>query len=190
MVAGIYVLEQAEKRNLFRVDDRYPGRPFAFSHLYTALTRPGYRTFLGLSEDWRDSGPEPDPVPDDKLDNLKNVMHWLFGSKQDDIKPIVVSQNPNVKELGEVLANAKARAVLMTKGDLRIAYTEVETPALQFEKSLVEAHLQVENSLKKISAYNGVDETLYKVATEIQDNSNVIVSVMNSARKSTRDKSR
>jgi hypothetical protein len=36
MVAGIYVLDQAESRNLFRVDDRYPGRPFFFTFIHRA----------------------------------------------------------------------------------------------------------------------------------------------------------
>jgi hypothetical protein len=60
MVTGVYVLDQAKEAGLFDVEDRYPGRPFAFSHLYTALTRPGFRTFLGLPEEWR---PRTKPSP-------------------------------------------------------------------------------------------------------------------------------
>ena len=183
MVAGIYVLDQAEEKGLFRVEDRYPGRPFAFSHLYTALTRPGYRQFLGLPEDWRQADPTPNPVPEGSLNNLKRVTLWLYGSKQDDIRPVVVSQNPNVKELGEVLAHPKARAIMVAQNDLRTAYAEVETPAAQFEKSLVDAHLHVENALKKIGSFDGKDESLVQLAVEINQNSDIILSVMKTKKK-------
>jgi hypothetical protein len=56
LVQGVFVLDQASKYNLFEPDQRYPGRIFYFSHLYTALTRPEYRAFLELPEKWRRSG--------------------------------------------------------------------------------------------------------------------------------------
>src|SRR5277367_5754345 len=82
---------------------------FAFSHLYTALTRPGYREFLGLPDEWRAEDPKPNPVPKNKLENLHKVMVWLYGSKKDEIEPIINSQNPDIKNLGAVLLNARAR---------------------------------------------------------------------------------
>ncbi|MGO4884916.1 MAG: ParB N-terminal domain-containing protein [Bryobacteraceae bacterium] len=95
LVNGMFILDQAEERKIYDVKDRYPGKRFAFSHLYTALTRPGYREFLGLPEEWRDEEPVPNPVPDDHLDNLKRVLLWLYGSKSDNIKPVIDSQNPD-----------------------------------------------------------------------------------------------
>ena len=59
LVSGMFVLDQAKNEGLFEVADRYPGKKFAFSHLYTALTRSGYRDFLGLPEDWRVDEPQP-----------------------------------------------------------------------------------------------------------------------------------
>jgi hypothetical protein len=178
MVAGLYVLRQAEERGLFSFDDIYPGRPFAFSHLYTALTRPGYRQFLGLADEWRRTEPAPNPVPEVSLPNLQQLLLWLYGSKQDDIRPVVVSQNPNVRELGEVLANPKARTIMLTQNDLRAAYTEVDTQGLQFEKNLVDAHSNVEKALSKVDAFNGNDETLVQIAREIDAKAGVLVTVM------------
>jgi hypothetical protein len=57
LVNGIFVLDQAKKARIFDVSDRSPGRAFAFSHLYTALTRPGFQEFLGLPDSWRSSDP-------------------------------------------------------------------------------------------------------------------------------------
>ena len=51
MVNAIYVLEQAQKAEIFRIDDRVNPR-FSFSHLYTALSRAPYMEFLGLDSAW------------------------------------------------------------------------------------------------------------------------------------------
>jgi hypothetical protein len=99
LVNGIFVLDQAKKARIFDVSDRSPGRAFAFSHLYTALTRPGFQEFLGLPESWRSSDPVPNPVPKENLDNLKKVLVWLYGSREDNIPPVVLSQNPHIKQL-------------------------------------------------------------------------------------------
>jgi hypothetical protein len=183
MVAGIYVLDQARDAHLFDIEDRFPGRAFGFSHLYTALTRPGFRAFLGLSEDWRTVDPEPDPVPENHLDDLKRLMVWLYGSKEDEVRPVVSSQNPHVAQLAEVLAKPKARTLMLNTNDLAAAYAEVDTPALQFEKSLVEAHQHTENAVKKVTAYEGGDETLVQVATELSANASLIVDVISDKRK-------
>ena len=63
LVQGIFVLDQARDRGLFDPEERFPGRVFFFSHLYTALTRPEYRKFLDLPERWRDVAPQANPVP-------------------------------------------------------------------------------------------------------------------------------
>ena len=178
MVAGLYVLRQAEERGLFSFDDTYPGRPFAFSHLYTALTRPGYRQFLGLPDEWRKTEPAPNPGPPDLLPNLRQLLLWLYGSKQDDIRPVVDSQNPNVRELGEVLANPKARSIMLAQHNLRAAYSEVDTQGLQFEKSLIDAHSNVEKALSKVDAFNSEDQTLVQIAREIGDKAGVLIAVM------------
>ncbi|QNA82809.1 hypothetical protein G4G27_01365 [Sphingomonas sp. So64.6b] len=181
MVAGVYVLEQATSAGLFEVEDRYPGRPFSFSHLYTALTRPGYRQFLGLNESWRAEDPVPNPVPEEKLPQLKQVMVWLYGSKLDEVRPVVTSQNPHVKQLAEVLAKPKARAIMMATNNLNVAYQEVDTEVAQFERSLVEAHQAVEQVLKKVSSYDGTDESLYQIANEMQKNTKNIYLIMDVA---------
>jgi hypothetical protein len=178
MVAGLYVLRQAEEYGIFSFDDTFPGRTFAFSHLYTALTRPGYRQFLGLSDEWRKTEPAPNPVPESFLPNLKQLLVWLYGSKPDDIRPIVVSQNPNIRELGEVLVNPKARTIILTQNDLRAAYAEVDTQGLQFEKSLVDAHGNVEKALSKVDAFDGTDETLVQIAREIGGKAGILLTVM------------
>src|SRR6202011_2632238 len=96
LVSGMFVLDQAKEEKLFDVSDRYFNTRFSFSHLYTALTRQGYRDFVGLPQDWRIDDPQKDPVPRSHLENLKQLLVWLYGSKKDDIKPVITSQNPDI----------------------------------------------------------------------------------------------
>lgn len=178
MVSGFYVLEQAEQKGLFSVEDREQGRQFAFSHLYTALTRPGYRKYLGLSEESRSAEPQANPVPEEFEPNLRRVMVWLYGSESDDQPAVIRSQNPHIKQLGEVLESPKARTIMLESNDLPRAYGEVDSPQRQFERRLVEAHGAIEDCLKKASSFDGKDITLFDIADELHKNARNLVLLM------------
>ena len=121
MVSAIYVLDQARKNELFNIEDRFAPK-FKFSHLYTALGRAQYMEYLGLDPTWIRNKPQPDPVDSGKLDNLREVLVWIYGSKVDDMQPVVRTQNPDIKRLGEVLANAEGLHVLEISRDLDRAH--------------------------------------------------------------------
>src|SRR5439155_27350170 len=80
LVQGIFVLDQAQERGLFSRDERFPGRVFFFSHLYTALTRAEYRTFLGLPERWRDVPPLCQRRTQSRRRTCPNSRSYLTGS--------------------------------------------------------------------------------------------------------------
>lgn len=178
LVNGIYVLDQAEKEGVFSIDDRYPGRKFAFSHLYTALTRPGYREFLGLPDEWRGDDPKPNPVPKDRVDNLGRVMVWLYGSKSDDIEPVITSQNPHIKQLGAVLQDARARAILISRDSLSEAHAQLEPKGARFEQALVSAKQEAENALSQVIGFDTSDSTLLETAAELKQTSAVLHTTM------------
>lgn len=178
LVSGIYVLDQAEKEKVFSIDERYPGRKFAFSHLYTALTRPGYREFLGLPDEWRSEDPKPNPVPKDRVDNLEKVMLWLYGSKADDIEPVITSQNPHIKQLGAVLQDARARAMLITRNNLGEAHQQLEPKGARFELALLNAKQEAENALSQVIGFDTSDATLLETAAELKQTSAVLHTTM------------
>ncbi len=178
LVNGIFVLNQAESAKVFSMDDRYPGRKFAFSHLYTALTRPGYRNFLGLPDEWRAVDPSPNPVPRDKVENLGKVMTWLYGSKSDDIEPVVTSQNPHIKQLGQVLQNPRARATLISRSSLSEAFIQVEPKSMRFETALINAKSEAESALGQISGFDPADITLLEAGEELKTTSDSLFSAM------------
>lgn len=178
LVNGIFVLDQAEKEKVFSIGDRYPGRKFAFSHLYTALTRPGYRRFLGLPEEWRGEDPTPDPVPKGHIGNLEKVLVWLYGSKSDDIEPVIASQNPHIKQLGAVLQDARARAILINRKSLSEAHQQLEPKGARFETALLSAKQEAENALSQVIGFDPGDSTLLETAAELKKTSAALHTTM------------
>jgi hypothetical protein len=159
LVNGIYVLQQAKRLKFFSIEDRAAGRPFFFSHLYVALTRKEYREYLGLELEWRGTEPAPDPIKPEHHEQLKEVLLWIYGSAADDLEPLVTSQNPHVKELGEILVHPVALKRLEATRDLRKAYAEVATRGKKFEESLIRAVKHAEDAQSFSDAYDG-DPTL------------------------------
>lgn len=178
LVNGVFVLDQAKRAKIFDVSDRSPGRAFAFSHLYTALTRPGFQEFLGLSEKWKSNDPVPNPIPKENLENLKHVLLWLYGSKADNVQPVITSQNPHIKQLDEVLQKPLARRTMLARNRLSEAYKLVYTPAVQFENALLNAGQNAEDALSKISGYEGDDQTLLEAAKTLVRTSQIIFDTM------------
>jgi len=183
LVNGMFVLDQAKDAKLFDIKERWPGKRFAFSHLYTALTRPGYRDFLGLSDEWRAEDPKPNPVPKKNLEKLQQVLVWLYGSKPDGKKPVINSQNPDLKLLGAVLENPRARTMMLTRHDLREAYAQVERKGARFEGALVNAKQELELALGQITGYDPDDSTLLEIGKELRDNSEQLYDSMESISK-------
>jgi hypothetical protein len=183
LVNGILVLEQAEKKKLWSVADRTEGRKFAFSHLYTALTRGQYRDYLGLPAEWRNDEPEVDPVKKENFPKLKQVLVWMYGSASDEIEPLVTSQNPHIKNLGEVLAHPAALKTLETTGSLAKAHDEVMTRSKKFEEALVKAVKHAETAQSFIEAFDG-DVTLVEFGSRLVRIGKTLVRSMKGAKSS------
>jgi hypothetical protein len=185
LVSGMFVLDQAKDEGIFEIADRYPGRKFAFSHLYTALTRSGYRDFLGLPDDWRVDDPQPNPVPKKNLEDLRTLLVWLYGSKEDDIKPVITSQNPDIKNLAAVLSNPRARTMMLARNNLAEAHSSIESKGARFESALVNAKQEAETALSQIIGFDSEDSTLLEIGKELAETSDQIYTTMESMVKKT-----
>ncbi|MCZ6802403.1 MAG: ParB N-terminal domain-containing protein [Proteobacteria bacterium] len=178
LIGGMLVLEQAQNKELFEIDDRNKPGPFGFSHLYTALNRIQYREFLGLDKDWNQKLIF-EPIKNEKEKALQEVLYYIYGSKKDDIKSVIKSQNPNLRELGEVLAHPLALSILRSTNSLEKAMEEVLPAALIFNESFISAHTQVADTLKKSSKFSAVEDSdLLPLAIELEENSNSIRMIM------------
>lgn len=174
MVSAIYVLDQAKNEGLFDIaEDRATSR-LNFSHLYTALSRSQYMDYLGLGNAWARLDPTPDQVPRERLEELRNVLFWIYGSKQDGLQPVVRSQNPDIKRLGEVLANAQGRHVLELKRDLDEAHSATQPVDRQFTASLLRARDEITEAAGSLRAYDGRDESLLDIAEDVKETSTIV----------------
>ena len=168
MVYAIYVLDQAKAKERFDLDDRNTSK-FSFSHLYTALSRSQYMDYLGLNPGWTAYEPCPDPVPKNKLDELEKMLVWIYGSKAEDAKPVVQSQNPDIKRLGEVLANAEGIHVLEVTRDLNMAHASIEAVDSRFRTSLIRARDALGDVASSLRAYDGRDLALLDIAEDAKE---------------------
>ena len=173
MVSAIYVLEQAKDKNLFDLEDRIT-RKFNFSHLYTALSRSQYMSYLGIDTGWARYDPEPDPVPQQSLDRLKKVLVWIYGSKADNSEAVVRSQNPDIKLLGEVIAHTEALHVLETTGDLGQAHESTEPADRRFTASLIRARSEIRDASASLRAYDGKDKSLLDIAEDVKETAETV----------------
>ena len=167
MVSAIYVLEQAEREDLFCTRDRNT-RKFNFSHLYTALSRSQYMDYLGLGKTWARNDPEPAPVPVERLDELRKMLVWIYGSKSTDELSVVRSQNPDIMNLGEVLVHTEARNLLETTHNLDQAHETTEAIDKKLTGSLFRARDAVRDAAASLRAYDGRDKSLLDVAEDIK----------------------
>ena len=173
MVSAIYVLEQAEDENLFDIEDRHT-RKFNFSHLYTALSRSQYMTYLGLGSAWARHDPEPNQVPRERLDELRKVLVWIYGSKKNDMRPVVRSQNPDIKRLGEVLSHPQGHYVLEATGDLDAAHRSIVPVDARFTASLIRARDHIRDAAGSLRAYDGRDQALLDIAADIKETADIV----------------
>ncbi|MDQ2638905.1 MAG: hypothetical protein M3Y83_18755 [Actinomycetota bacterium] len=162
LVNGIVVLEQAESAKLFDKEQRTK-KSFYFSHLYTALSTPNVRNFLGLPEN-DNTVLEPDPVPNDRKGHLRDLLSWLYGQGDED-RSVIRSQNPDLGRLVNVLAHERATEVLATTRDLARAYDLIEDRARAFEKSFYRLLASSEEVSGMIGRYDPKSDLLADAET-------------------------
>lgn len=150
---GLMVLRQAESETAFSSEDKYYTRLY-FSHLYTAIGYEGYQKFLGLNL----SQVTTSPVPEDHLQNLEQLMFWLYGSKERDLRPIIKSQNPDLRNLNRVLLDNDSTSMLIATGDFLAAYENSQDGLELFSKSIMEARVAIEKAQAKLNFYDGSED--------------------------------
>ncbi len=170
LVNGLTVLEQATEEGFNKAD--ITARQFNFSHLYTALTRPSVRRYLGLADEVGALLPQR-PVPKESLGNLQQLMGWLFGQAKQGREHVVRSQNPDLGQLSRVIGEPRAMAVLEKTQTLKSAFEEVEPPSYRFEESLQNTAVMAERTLGLASHFNGSTQgvlldTVQKLATSVR----------------------
>jgi hypothetical protein len=166
-IYAILILDQASNAGVWSLEDRPKARGrFAFSHLYTAITRAEYQQYLGMTDGWSNK-PSLRPIKQKFLRNLGEVLTYLYGSVSDDRRSLIKSQNPDLKDLGLVIADPRARIVVQNKGSLETALEELKEPASAFHDALVVAKLRLGRAIdlmvKHSSANSAIDDLIDEI---------------------------
>ncbi len=160
---GLMVLEQAERAGVFDRKDRWNTR-FAYSHLWTGLGYSGVQKFLGLSAD---GGFHSNPVPQSRLPHLRELCVWLYGSRQQNRPPLVRSQNPDLRNLDEVLRSKDGLAALRAGLPLETSLKASHGDKRLLREAMVLAEQKLKESLGLIPTGFAGDSDLVEKAKNI-----------------------
>ncbi|NCI46148.1 ParB N-terminal domain-containing protein [Sediminibacterium soli] len=171
---ALMVLTQAEDTKVFNRANIYPTRLY-FSHLYTGLQYEGVKDFIGLKDV---SEEVKDPVQ--KVNELGELLTWMYGNKMEDTKPIIQSQNPDLRNLDSVLKVPAAIETLRSKGDLSVAYENSQPDDSKFFQSLNDSKLALYKALQYVATGYKGDEEKLRMSGTIADMSDQLYSTMES----------
>lgn len=173
---GLMVIEQAERAGVYHREYAFR-RQLAFSHLTTALEYDGYADFLKLA---KESDESQEPVSPSRLKELGEVCRWLWGDNRDETKPLIESQNPNLRELEQVLRNREALATLRSGHGLAVAFEVSKGDDVVFEEALQEAKNALVKAQGRVSSgYHG-EAKLLELGETVLEMADDLVSVMHS----------
>lgn len=167
LVCGMLVLEQAIENGLFDISNRTKAGPFGLSHLYTALGRSEYQKFLGLVPGWDKPPSKEGPVPLEKYDELKEMLTYIYGSRESAVSSLIKSQNPDLKNLGKTLACDEGLKQLRAGAPLEVAFAETQEDDVVFANAIRQALNAVNHALGNVTKYDGQDESIVMTAQKI-----------------------
>ena len=173
---ALMVLEQAKSARVFDPEDRYKEH-FSFSHLTTGLGYAGIQTFLGLPKG-QDTIGKRRPVPPSRVQQLGELMVWLYGSKSQNSPAVVQSQNPDLRRLDEVLRSKEATIALRKGLPLAVSLEISKGDERVFREALIEAKQNLQKARGTVlTGYTG-NADLLVTAEEIAELARTLVSDM------------
>ncbi len=153
MYLGYRLLRQAEDGGVFDREDRFGSRRFPFSHLYTAADQSPFQAFLGITSRRLQ---RQAPVPPAHMEDLRDLLRWIYGSKSQGVQPLVQTQSPDLNTLREVVRSTDAVAALRSGLGLSTAYRVAQGADVLLRDALIAAreHLQDASGLL-VTGYSG-----------------------------------
>lgn len=171
---GLKVLQQANETGEYPLSEVNANRIY-FSHLYTGIQRKGIRDFIGISDAKEES---QNPVPEDKIKDLGQLLEWLFGRKSEKILPVIQSQNPDLKYLDEILQNKAATKALRDGESLSYAIDLTKSESNLFEDSLLDTKKYLLKAKGLVSTGFDGGESLVRIAGQIANSAEDLYSEM------------
>ena len=181
---GLMVIEQAARMKVFNREDRWRNH-FSFSHLYTGLNYAGISEFIGLEAE---TAEQRDPVPAEKKEELRELLLWMYGSRQQKMPPVIETQNPHLRQLESVLSNKEAVAALRDDNSLEFAFELSRPSSTVFEESLLASKRNLQKARGLLSTGYDGSEQLLRIADTVADLANDLYEEM--SRKGRRNRNR
>lgn len=161
---GYKILLQAESQASFDREDRVKNR-FYFSHLYTAADQVEFQKFLGIDSE---KSLRPNPIPKSKLDNLQELMLWLYGKKSEKVDPIVRSQNPDLSMLRDVISKPASLSALRKGYSLARSHDISIGDKRRFANSLIAAKEELQQAKGAVTTGYSGEQDLYETIIDIE----------------------
>jgi hypothetical protein len=163
---ALMVIEQAERADVFNRSDRYKEH-FSFSHLYTGLDYSGIQSFLEVKSTADES---PNPVPEHKLTELGHLCTWLYGSRSRNRPSLVMSQNPDLRILDDVLKSKNGIAALRRGLPLQVSRDISKGDTQLLREALVSAKQSLQTARgRTITGYKDSESDLISLADDVSE---------------------
>lgn len=160
MFNGMKVLKQAEDEGLIEPPKI---QNFAFSHLYIILGYSETKKFLGIRQN-KEGLLSDNPVPTEKIPSLKLLIEFIYGDKEGKKRPVVKSQNPDIRRLNSVFGDRKALNSLTENSQelraLENAFMSTGEEDYSFEKFVSKALETIKKASGNAHLYKGDEEIL------------------------------
>lgn len=115
------VIQQAQSLG-YLDEDFFEKKKNDFSHLYTILSNPETRAFIGLGRDAIHAEQIYDnPIPSKALVEFKNLIKWLYGSSIEGVESLIRQQGTDRPALQKIIACGPALDHLIRTGDFNAA---------------------------------------------------------------------
>ncbi len=114
------------------------------------------------------------PSDDARTECYQHDANWIYGSKKDGLPPVIQSQNPDIKRLGEVLAHAQGLHVLETTRNLGAAHASTEPADSQFIASLIRATDNMRDAVGSLRAHDRRDRSLLDIAEDVKETAEAV----------------
>ena len=162
---GLMVLRQAQRTGEFELEDRWK-KHFSFSHLYTGLNNPILQDFLGINDQ---NSYQPNPVPSEYISNLGELCLWLFGRESTDTRPVVRTQNPDLRNLISAIGSSDGLSALRRGLSLNVALDISRGDETLFKEYLLQARYLLQQARGKQLTGDSGDSGTLQTAKEILD---------------------
>jgi hypothetical protein len=146
-----------------------------FSLLFLAIGQGNIKRYIGLPKKLSETSPD-EPVPQDHLDDLRNLMSWIYGD--DKYLPVIKESRDITSYLTHIVASPEALEYLQKTRDITGAYDRTDGEEKMLIRYLGTANTKLEGALgiahrhrtlEVISEVEKCEQTIQRLLKTVKD---------------------